>query len=65
MSADQVKSEPPPVCRLCRQVLTLERRHTSPTRLGPPQETEHWICPFCDTRYTYTPADKRWRQEWA
>ena len=49
-------------CPQCRQpALVMSKRHVSPTRLGDELVTEYYDCDCCDARYTYSPADKRWK----
>lgn len=50
-------------CTVCQEsALMLQRTQTSPERWGTPVVTEFYECDCCDTRYTYTPADQRWRR---
>lgn len=60
------RSHRPPTahrCGVCHQTaLVFERRHVSPERWGLPLVTEFYECHCCDTRYTYSPSDDRWRR---
>jgi hypothetical protein len=50
-------------CSVCHEAaLVLQRRHVSPERWGTPVVTEFYECDCCDTRYTYSPSDNRWRR---
>lgn len=46
----------------CEHALMLQRRHVSPARWGDAVVTEFYECDCCDTRYAFSPADKRWRR---
>ena len=49
-------------CPQCReQALVLQRRHTSPARLGEALVTEFYECDCCDAGYQYSPAENRWK----
>ncbi len=61
MPTDPLRRDPPQ-CRQCMEPLTLERRHTSPERLGPQVSAEYWVCPRCDAIFVCSPAENRWRQ---
>jgi len=50
-------------CTVCHEAaLVLQRRHVSPERWGEPLVTEFYECDCCDTRYTYSPAEDRWKR---
>jgi hypothetical protein len=49
-------------CPQClEQALVLQRRHVSPTQLGPTLVTEYYDCDCCDARYQFSPDDNRWK----
>ena len=48
-------------CRRCGERLDLERTQISPPAWGPPLVTEWYVCPACDARWAYSPAEHRWR----
>lgn len=49
-------------CPQCREAaLVLERRHVSPSRLGPTLVTEYYDCEYCDARFQFSPAENRWK----
>lgn len=39
----------------------MRRRHVSPPGWGPPILTEYYDCDYCETRYSYSPAEQRWK----
>jgi hypothetical protein len=49
-------------CPQCRaDALVMHRRHVSPPRWGDPVVTEYYDCDYCDAKFTYSPADDRWK----
>jgi len=49
-------------CPQCRaDALVLNRRHVSPPAWGLPVVTEYYDCDFCEARFTYSPAENRWK----
>lgn len=39
----------------------MRKRHVSSACWGARTVTEYYDCDYCDARYTYSPADDRWR----
>jgi hypothetical protein len=39
----------------------MHRRHVSPPGWGTPVVTEYYDCDYCEARYSYSPADNRWK----
>lgn len=49
-------------CPQCHtDALVMHRRHVSPPRWGAPVVTEYYDCDYCDAKYTYSPAENRWK----
>ena len=49
-------------CPQCRtDALVMSRRHVSPPQWGAPVVTEYYECDYCDSRFTYSPAENRWK----
>jgi hypothetical protein len=50
-------------CPQCRtDALIMSRRYISAPGWGEPVLTEYYDCDFCDARYSYSPADARWKR---
>ena len=39
----------------------MRRRHVSSPGWGEPVLTEYYDCDYCEARYSYSPADRRWK----
>ena len=49
-------------CPQCRtEALVMHRRHVSPPSWGAPVVTEYYECDYCDAKYSYSPAENRWK----
>ena len=49
-------------CPQCRvDALIMRRRHVSSPGWGEPRLTEYYDCDYCEARYSYSPADRRWK----
>ena len=49
-------------CPQCRtEALVMQRRHVSPPGWGAPVVTEYYDCDYCEARFSYSPAEGRWK----
>jgi hypothetical protein len=49
-------------CPHCRtDALVLNRRHVSGPGWGDPTVTEYYDCDYCEARFSYSPAENRWK----
>ena len=48
-----------PQCRVA--ALIMRRRHLSSPGWGDPVLTEYYDCEYCDARFSYSPAEQRWK----
>ena len=49
-------------CPQCHvEALMMRRRHVSSPGWGEPVVTEYYDCDYCEARYSYSPADRRWK----
>jgi hypothetical protein len=49
-------------CPQCRvEALVMRRRHVSSPGWGEPVLTEYYDCDYCDARFSYSPAERRWK----
>lgn len=58
-------AESEPRCRPCPRCyvpLVLERQYRSRGLSGTESRHETYVCPACDARFQYSPADGRWRE---
>ena len=39
----------------------MHRRHVSPPQWGDPVVTEYYDCDYCEARFSYSPAQNRWK----